>query len=38
VTLPKTATDAELSMMIGLVLMMLGAIGFAVSRRRMAMN
>jgi Ca-activated chloride channel family protein len=38
VTLPKTATDAELSMMIGLLLMMLGAIGFAVSRRRTAMN
>ncbi|MEN3288719.1 MAG: Ca-activated chloride channel [Bradyrhizobium sp.] len=38
ITLPKTATDAELSMMLGSVLLMLSMIAFAVSRRRVALS
>jgi Ca-activated chloride channel homolog len=38
ITLPKTATDAELNMMLGAILLMLSAIGLAVSRRRSAVS
>jgi Ca-activated chloride channel family protein len=38
ITLPKTATDAELSMMLGAVLLMLSMIAFVVSRRRVTFS
>jgi Ca-activated chloride channel homolog len=38
ITLPKTATDAELSMTIGAALLMLGLIALAASRRRSVLS
>ncbi len=38
ITLPKTATDAELSMILGAGLLALSLIAFAASRRRVALN
>jgi Ca-activated chloride channel family protein len=38
ITLPKTATDAELSMMLGAGLLLLSLVVFAASRRRLALD